>query len=217
MTQVYFDYIIVISQIVLEVIKLPKSYTDKEKEYIVCSLKKEAQECLITYGIKKTTVDELVKRVNIPKGTFYLFYPSKEALFFHVINDIHDDIQNKLTAEAAGFNGNMSVDSLTDLLMKYFKMVDETNLLKLIVSGEIEALMRKLPDDMLSEHLKKDDFSLEQMISLIPSAKGKNPESFSGAFRGIFMTMLYKREIGEKIYEEALRLMIRGLVIELLE
>ena len=33
-------------------------------------------------GVKKTTVDELVKRVGIPKGTFYLFYPS-------LINLIH--------------------------------------------------------------------------------------------------------------------------------
>jgi len=196
---------------------LPKAYTDKEKDYIVKSLKKEAQECLLTYGIKKTTVDELVKRVNIPKGTFYLFYPSKEALFFHVINDMHDEIQAQIAVEVAGFNEKISVNGLTDLFMRYFKMVDETNLLKLLVSGELESLMRKLPDDMVAEHLKKDDFSLEQMIALIPSAQGKNSESFSGAFRGIFMTMLYKREIGEKIYEEALRLMIRGLVLELME
>jgi len=197
--------------------KLPKAYTDKEKDYIVKSLKKEAQECLLTYGIKKTTVDELVKRVNIPKGTFYLFYPSKEALFFHVINDMHDEIQAQIAVEVAGFNEKISVNGLTDLFMRYFKMVDETNLLKLLVSGELESLMRKLPDDMVAEHLKKDDFSLEQMIALIPSAQGKNSESFSGAFRGIFMTMLYKREIGEKIYEEVLRLMIRGLVLELME
>ena len=35
-------------------------------------------------GVKKTTVDELVKRTGIPKGTFYLFYPSKEMLLFDV-------------------------------------------------------------------------------------------------------------------------------------
>lgn len=35
-------------------------------------------------GVKKTTVDELVKREGIPKGTFYLFYPSKEMLLYDV-------------------------------------------------------------------------------------------------------------------------------------
>lgn len=45
------------------------------------------------FGVKKTTVDELVKRVSIPKGTFYLFYPSKEQLFFDVFLDKHNAIQ----------------------------------------------------------------------------------------------------------------------------
>ncbi|WP_286081321.1 TetR/AcrR family transcriptional regulator [Parablautia intestinalis] len=41
----------------------------------------------MSYSIRcpATTVDEIVKRVNIPKGTFYLFYKSKELLLFEVI------------------------------------------------------------------------------------------------------------------------------------
>ncbi len=33
-------------------------------------------------GVRKTSVDELVKYANISKGAFYLFYTSKELLFF---------------------------------------------------------------------------------------------------------------------------------------
>jgi AcrR family transcriptional regulator len=40
----------------------------KEREYIKKRLMEEAQDCLRLYGIRKTTVDELVKRANIPKG-----------------------------------------------------------------------------------------------------------------------------------------------------
>ena len=52
---------------------MPKSYSDQEREYIKKRLKDEATKCLIQYGVRRTTVDEIVKRVNIPKGTFYLF------------------------------------------------------------------------------------------------------------------------------------------------
>ena len=45
----------------------------------------EANACLAAYGIRKTTVDELVRRVGIPKGTFYLFYESKGRLIRDVI------------------------------------------------------------------------------------------------------------------------------------
>ena len=50
-------------------------------------MKEEAAKCLGTYGIRRTMVDEIVKRVKIPKGTFYLFYPSKEMLLFEVIQE----------------------------------------------------------------------------------------------------------------------------------
>ena len=61
---------------------MPKTFSDAERVHIKKRLMEEAEACLTQYGIRKTSVDELVKRVNIPKGTFYLFYPSKEMLFF---------------------------------------------------------------------------------------------------------------------------------------
>ena len=79
-----------------EVQVLPKCYSDVEKEAIRNNLKKEAKKCMEQYGIKKTTVDELVKRVNIPKGTFYLFYPSKEVLLFEVLLEIQDRINEEV-------------------------------------------------------------------------------------------------------------------------
>ena len=61
---------------------MPKSYSDQEKEYIIRRLKDEAMNCMSVYGIRRTTVDELVHGVRIPKGTVYLFYDSKEQLLF---------------------------------------------------------------------------------------------------------------------------------------
>lgn len=60
---------------------MPKSYSDKEREYIIKRLKEEARLCMEQYGIRKTTVDELVKRVKIPKGTFIYFFNQKNCSF----------------------------------------------------------------------------------------------------------------------------------------
>ena len=56
---------------------MPRAYSDQERAYIRKRLHEEAVLCIKQYGMRKTSVDELVQRVNIPKGTFYLFYPSK--------------------------------------------------------------------------------------------------------------------------------------------
>jgi len=196
---------------------MPKTYSDKEREHIIKSLKEEAKKCLALYGVKKTTVDELVKRVNIPKGTFYLFFNSKELLLFDVINDLHNEIQNKFIREAAFFQGKITCEQLTNLLFGIFKQVDDTCLLSIMTNGDLELLMRKLPDEIVAEHLTHDELSVKRLISFIPQAKGKNVEYFAGAFRGIFLTMLHKREIGEEVFDYSLRLMINGLVIQLME
>ena len=76
---------------------MPKIYSDEEKKKIVEKLKKEANILMQERGVKKTTVDELVKRAGIPKGTFYLFYPSNEMLLFDVAQDFHAQVDRYIT------------------------------------------------------------------------------------------------------------------------
>lgn len=196
---------------------MPKRFSEIEKEYIVKRLKEEALNCIATFGIKKTTVDELVKRVNIPKGTFYLFYASKELLLFDAINDLHDAVQKQLMKEAARFSEGITIDGLTDFIMQVCQQVGSTGLLSIVLNGEMELLMRKLPEEVVKEHLAHDDFSMEQLFSILPIQGEKNIEAYSGAFRAIFLSMLHRREIGEKVFDDALRLMIRGLIIQIME
>ena len=75
---------------------MPKPFSENERAIIKQRLQEEASTCLKLYGMRKMTVDELVKRVNIPKGTFYLFYPSKELLVYDVLNKFHDEIHAEL-------------------------------------------------------------------------------------------------------------------------
>ena len=77
---------------------MPKLYSDEEKKNIIAKLKKEANTLMQEKGVKKTTVDELVKRVGIPKGSFYLFYPSKEMLLFEVSQDFHEHVDEYITS-----------------------------------------------------------------------------------------------------------------------
>lgn len=196
---------------------MPKTFTDYEREYIKKRLMEEAQNCLKLYGIRKTTVDELVKRANIPKGTFYLFFESKEILFYEVLCLFHDELQNGLMREIEALDGRVPAERLTELLLGLYQKIEESFLYKLITSGDLELLMRKLPPEVARTHAKKDDFSIEQLISMIPGINSDNIKAFSTAMRAIFLSMLHKHEIGEEVFEDALRLMIRGVVMQMFE
>ena len=196
---------------------MPKSFSEKEREKITGDLRRAAAESMQRVGIKKTTVDELVKAARIPKGTFYLFYDSKELLLFEVIEQWHDELHTELAARAATLAENTDANSVTELIMSVFREVFATGFYELMVSGELDALIRRLPDSVMREHLKSDEKDMEIIFSLLPETDEHKKRLFSAAMRALFFTVAHKREIGEDIFDDTLRLCLRGLVLQMLE
>ena len=194
---------------------MPKSFSDKERQYIIESLRNAAFESMIQKGIKKTTVDELVEKVRIPKGTFYLFYKSKEILLFDAImkkeEELHKEMAGKFTELAADF----SKESLTNLLFDFFQLGFGMGILPIMLSGELDILIRKLPDELVAESISKDDDFLVILKHLFPEMPESDIKKYSSAFRALFFTAMYRREIGE--YDDALKVLIKGVVIQMWE
>ena len=65
---------------------MSKGFTNTERNAISIALIEVFEEELRFQKINKISIDDLVKKVGISKGSFYNFYPSKEILFFHVID-----------------------------------------------------------------------------------------------------------------------------------
>lgn len=196
---------------------MPKIYSESERAYIRQRLMEEAKVCLSRFGMKKTTVDELVKRVNIPKGTFYLFYESKELLFFDVLCVFHDEIQSDLMKQIAAMNKELTIDKVTSMIFGLYKKVEESFLFPFMTNGDMELLMRKLPTEVVKNHAEKDDLSIERLLTVLPRVKKENIKTFSAALRAIFLSMLHKREIGDDVFDDALKIMIHGIIIQMFE
>lgn len=195
---------------------MPKQFSDHERLAIKTQLKEEGRNCLERYGMKKTTIDELVKRVHIPKGTFYLFYDSKELLMFDILMDLHDSLQQTLLSQIQQYQGRIQAKEVTELIFNLYKAVDASFLPSFIASGDLELLMRKLPPEVVAEHGKNDDINVEQLFSLLSLEIPKESIGvFSAALRAIFLTLLHKQEIGEDLFEKALYQLIQGIVLQI--
>lgn len=196
---------------------MPKSYSEQERAYITKRLKEEAAACMGQFGIRRTTVDEIVKRVNIPKGTFYLFYPSKELLLFDVIQEQHELVNQKLYQALSGLaETDLSADTITDVILEFYRLTEEMPVFRLMDSGEIELLVRKLPQEVVEAHLREDTDTIRELLSLLPAKKEVDTDVLSAAFHAIYYATLHKKEIGEAQYEQALRLLIHGVVTQIL-
>lgn len=196
---------------------MPKSYSQQEREYIKKRLKEEATKCLAQYGVRRTTVDEIVKRVNIPKGTFYLFYPSKELLLFEAIQEQHENIDQALFQAISNLvDRGCSADDLTDVIFGFYKKIENIPMMKMLDVSEVELLVRKLPREIVEEHLQDDTDTIEKMFALLPVKKDVDIKVVSAIFHAIYFASLHKAEIGEASYDEALRTLIHGVVIQMM-
>ena len=196
---------------------MPKTFSEYERAYIQEQLRAEAKKCLATYGIRKTTVDELVRRVGIPKGTFYLFYESKERLLFEVIMEFDREAQTRLLEEISALPKVPDADTFTDIVVRFYRQIDESFLPRLMQDGELEYFMRTVPPELQRQHAERDKDAMQRMFAVFPGMEPERAAVFSAAFRGVFLTLLMKDEIGADVYEDALRVLIRGIALQLLE
>ena len=80
------------------------AFTEQKNEMIRRALLNEALRCAVTVGMRKTSVEQLTEAAGIAKGSFYKFFPSKELLFFAVLENIHTEtyaVAEKVLQESA--------------------------------------------------------------------------------------------------------------------
>lgn len=192
------------------------AFKDNEKEFIKEKLKEVAYDCLLKYGVKKTTVDQIVQMTGIAKGSFYKFYDSKEILFFTVLEEYQKSIMyeliNKFKEEE-----DIGVDKFTQLIYGLYQKVRQSFIMNIIKNNEFEYLMRKLPKDLIANHHSLDDILAKNIFLHIKIKEGVNIDVVTASLRAIFMSMMHIEEIGEKYIEEVLKLLIKGLAIQIVE
>ncbi|MDO5519928.1 MAG: TetR/AcrR family transcriptional regulator [bacterium] len=194
---------------------MPKTYTAKEREEITNKLRKAANDSLMERGVRKTTVDLLVNTVGIPKGTFYLFYPNKERLFFEVIMQIHNKIEREFIESLKQTDPTTTLDEYVDIIMEAVTKASNTCIIRMLMDSEVVLLMDKLPNDLLEEHMKQDnDMTIELLKQLKPKKEVKI-DVLSGAFRTVFLTLPYQRGIGEATYMESFKMLCKGLLMQI--
>ena len=192
------------------------AFTDKEKEVIRKKLQKAAKECLQRYGVRKTTVDQMVEMVDISKGSFYNFYSSKEMLFFTVLEEYQIDIMNRL-AEQLEQENQINTDRFVRLLYNFYQDFRYSFVFTIFKNYEMELLIRKLPKEVITTHQLLDDRMAEKILSRINIRESVSVEIVSALFRTIAMSILHVEEIGEKQFDAVLKLLIQGMVVQIIE
>ena len=67
----------------------PRALTDQEKDHQRLKIMAKARELILAHGIRRVSVDDIVKAAGMAKGSFYNHFENKEALMMQLVWEIY--------------------------------------------------------------------------------------------------------------------------------
>ena len=178
---------------------MPKAWSEREKEVIKKTLLSEGKKLFEKYGLQKTTVDEIVNAAQISKGSFYIFYQSKEELYFDVLDSAEHELREKIFENVfkPGINRR---DSFISFLSQMVEVLTTMPLYEQINSANYELLLRKLPEETLQKHMDRDQENVAKyFVDWMDNGwmRKVDIEALNGLLLALIQFVMHREEFGE--------------------
>lgn len=121
---------------------MPKIFSEQEREIIRMKLINAGMKELENKSYRNIAVDSLAAEVGIAKGTFYNFFPSKEAYFYAVMQFVKEKNRNEL--KELLLCEKIQKDEIVSCL--YHRYTKIKTVYDYFSPEEIKIIVRKLPD-----------------------------------------------------------------------
>ncbi len=194
---------------------MPRSFNETEKQTIQRRLLDCGHELFARQGVRKTSLDEIVRCSSIAKGSFYQFYPSKEVLFFAVVGDFQDRARGEIMSRLG--QASTDITGMTDAVTEIFRVLMDEPLLRVMLDREeYQAVLLKIPPNLIQDE-RESDMVFTGDLYRVWEAAGLKPSLplpvFTDLMRLVALSIL-NRDIIATPYLEAARILIRGVLIQ---
>jgi AcrR family transcriptional regulator len=195
---------------------MPRAFSERERGVIRERLRAAGRDAFRAQGLRRTSVEELARAAGISKGAFYLFYPSKEALFFDVLEQFEIAMRERLLRELDG----APRDGPRLLLATALSLREAEPLLERLAVEDAAYLLRTVSEEQARELLQGDVAFVAEVVERLGRAGvgvGAEPAVLAGLLRALFFVSLHREEIGAAVYPAVTDLLVEHLAGALVE
>jgi AcrR family transcriptional regulator len=193
---------------------MPKKFNEQEKQWIRQKLLEEGKRSFEAFGLRKTSVEDLTKASGIAQGSFYMFFGSKEELFYELLLAEEAVIREKLLQSVSADHA-VTKENIRQFIMESFRLMSENALIRnMYFEGELAQLVRKLPKELLERNFSEDQDAMMHVVRRWQKAgilKDTRPDLIVSMFRALVLLSLHKKEIGEAVYSDTIALLVNVL------
>ncbi|MEM9495366.1 MAG: TetR/AcrR family transcriptional regulator [Pseudomonadota bacterium] len=191
---------------------MPRAFNDDEATDIRTRLKAFGRARFAADGVLKTSIEDITAAAGIAKGSFYKFFPSKELLFFDLLEEAQNEIRARLTDDAPA-PSKRSRKAFEKALWSVFERICENPLIQFMGrESELISIMRKVPAERLQAHKQEDQAFLDGLIvSWNRHRKAPARDVVAARMSVLLLVGLNRRFLGERLFEPAAAAAVESL------
>lgn len=193
---------------------MPRHFEEEDKKAIRRELLNRGSELFSRYGFKKTNLDEVVQQAGVSKGSFYSFFDSKEDFFVEILlqteRTVHDTLEEELFASELPVK-----EAFVEALAGQLLYLQNTPILHILTQPEeYHFLFRKIDPAHMEKLFAADEQYIKRLLQKAGAytpVREIEPTVLTGTLRGISLLLLHRKEIGEAVFEDSLRLILTAM------
>ena len=189
---------------------MPRAFSEEEKEIIRRQLREQGERLFEAYGLRKTTVDDITRAVGISKGSFYLFYDSKEELLLEILEQIESDLRDSIL-EYTVRPQEKARQSVSAILKSYLLTWDAFPLLRKLDKSDFDYLARKLPAERVQAHADSDREFVDNFVEKLQRdgiAVRVPARVVTNLLKSLFFVEVHRDDLGEADYMECMEILV---------
>lgn len=193
---------------------MARHFSENEKQIIKKRLLQEGKKLLEKYGVKKTSVDKIVEKVGIAKGSFYNFYTSKESMVFDILMDLEINIhQEEMTNLQMFLTEYEFPEAMQHTVLKSLGFMQNQPVLLLVNDPLlIQEIWSKISKQQKERSIQQNQNRVSDFIHVAKQNGYKLtvPEPvFEASLMSFFLVYINQNMVGESGYE-VLKLIIKS-------
>lgn len=190
---------------------MPRPFDERERSAIRQRLRAVGREQFGTRGLRKTTIADLARAAGIAKGSFYLFFASKEDLFFQLLEEVQNELRGPMLEPDEVIDANPE-PAFREFLRRMVDAFESHPILMVLTrEDELAALMRRLPPAQLEEHSLDDQKFIQSLVERWQRSgrfRAADPEAVSALVTLMVLSALHRDFVGERLYPVVSEMMI---------
>ncbi|MBQ4282590.1 MAG: TetR/AcrR family transcriptional regulator [Lachnospira sp.] len=193
---------------------MPK-FGEQEKVRIKQCLLVEGERLFSTYGLKKATIDDIVKAVNIAKASFYKFYDGKEYLFLDIAQREQKEIFDALEGVLIESKDKSDKERVKLVFFTMSGLMRRYPLLAGIDKETVEIIARKVSPQRLKEY-SIQGFDAVKTMEKHGIVFRYDTQVVSQLFQALYQSWIALQGQPVEVQEQVINIMLEGLINQII-